>query len=59
MNIAILTAKHCDQCKYSERGYYNMVCAHCPDCRYGKSVESHFVKRDEPKQSEKLKGAKE
>lgn len=42
----VLKHEICSQCVWSENGFYNAVCAHCPYCKYGKTSESSYMSRD-------------
>ena len=42
----VLKHPNCNECVWSENGFYNIVCAHCPNCKYSKNNEPSFMTRE-------------
>lgn len=41
----VLTHSLCEQCVWSENGFYNPICVHCPYATFSKSNETKFMTR--------------
>lgn len=41
----ILTHAYCDECVWSEHGFYNPMCCHCKYSTFSKRLEPNFMTR--------------
>lgn len=59
MQNSVLHHEICEKCVWSENGFYNSHCAHCPNCVYGKDTKDYFMTKETAEMLKSLRGVKD